>query len=290
MINLFTFLLGSVIGSFLNVCILRWPQDQSIVKPRSHCPSCGAFIKPYDNVPILSYLILKGRCRACGTSISVMYPVVELLTGLFFLFCGLQFGYTLETLKYFILGSGLIVLIFSDIKFRLLPDQITIYGTFVGLLLSLKVWIDDDSFRSLISLNQPTQMFIQRTARALADSWAGNYLGSGSLYSVLGALCGALFGGGILFLLGELYYWIRKEEGLGMGDVKMMTMIGAFFGFKLTFVTIMLGSLLGSVVGVLGMLFLGRDMKYQLPFGTFLGTAALILALAGKPILQFLFH
>ncbi|MBZ5534401.1 MAG: prepilin peptidase [Acidobacteriia bacterium] len=289
MINLFTFILGTVIGSFLNVCILRWPQDQSVVKPRSHCPQCGALIKAYDNVPILSYLILKGRCRACGTSISVMYPVVELLTGLFFLLCGLRFGYTLETLKYFVLGSGLIVLIFSDIKFRLLPDQVTIYGTLMGLFLSLKVWVGDDSIRFLISLNQHAQIFFERTARSLADSWAGNYLGSESLYSLLGSLCGALFGGGILFLLGELYYLLRKEEGLGMGDIKMMGMVGAFFGLKLTFVTIMLGSLLGSVIGVIGMLFFGRDMKYQLPFGTFLGIAALILALAGGPILHFLF-
>jgi leader peptidase (prepilin peptidase) / N-methyltransferase len=289
MTDLFAFILGTVIGSFLNVCILRWPQDQSVVKPRSHCPQCGALIKAYDNVPILSYLILKGRCRACRTSISVMYPVVELLTGLFFLSCGLRFGYTLETLKYFVFGSGLIVLIFSDIKFRLLPNQITIYGTFVGLLLSLKVWIDDDSFKSLISLNQHTQMFMQRTAHSLADSWAGNYLGSESLYSVLGSLCGALFGGGILFLMGELYYLIRKEEGIGMGDIKMMGMVGAFFGLELTFITIMLGALLGSIVGVIGMLFFGRDLKYQLPFGTFLGIAALILSLAGRSIVQFLF-
>lgn len=289
MTNLFTFILGTVIGSFLNVCILRWPQDQSVVKPRSHCPNCGAFIKAYDNIPILSYLILKGRCRACGTSISVMYPVVELLTGLFFLFCGMRFGYTPETLKYFFFGSGLIILIFSDIKFRLLPDQITIYGTFVGLLLSLKVWIDDDSFRTLISLNQHAWMFMQWATRTLEDSWAGHYLSSDSVYSALGSLCGALFGGGILYLLGELYYLIRKEEGIGMGDIKMMGMVGAFLGLKLTFVTIMLGSLLGSVIGVIGMLFFGRDMKYQLPFGTFLGIAALVLTLAGRPALRFLF-
>ncbi|MGB7622259.1 MAG: prepilin peptidase [Terriglobia bacterium] len=289
MLPLFTFILGTVIGSFLNVCILRWPQDQSVVRPRSHCPNCGNFIKAYDNIPILSYLILRGRCRACQTPISPLYPIVELLTGLFFLACGLRFGYTPETVKYLVLGSGLIVLIFSDIKFRLLPNQITVYGTFVGLIVSLKVLIDDDSLQSLISLNQRAEMLLQWVARSWAGSWPGNYFASTSFYSLLASLGGALFGGGILFLMGELYYLIRKEEGIGMGDIKMMGMVGAFLGLKLTFVTIMLGSLLGSILGVIGMLFFGKDLKYQLPFGTFLGIAAMILALLGKPILQLLF-
>jgi leader peptidase (prepilin peptidase) / N-methyltransferase len=289
MIPLFIFILGTVIGSFLNVCILRWPQDQSVVRPRSHCPNCGNLIKSYDNIPILSYLILRGRCRACQTAISPMYPIVELLTGLFFISCALRFGYTLEALKFMIFGSGLIVLIFADIKFRLLPNQITIYGTFVGLVLSSKVLIDDDSLISLISLNQHAEVFMRGMAHFWAESWAGSHLGRESFYSILASLMGALFGGGILFLMGELYYLIRKEEGIGMGDIKMMGMVGSFLGLKLTFVTIMLGSLLGSILGVIGMLFFGKGLKYQLPFGTFLGIAAMILALLGKSLLQLLF-
>ena len=276
LIYIFAFLFGTIIGSFLNVCIVRLPQDESIVRPRSHCPQCGALIHAYDNIPILSYVLLRGRCRHCRTSIALLYPLVELLTGLLFLVCVWSFGLSLETLKYVTLGSGLMVLIFTDLKFRLLPNEITLYGTVVGLLFSLFVPLRDNALQTLLFLLSlsihPIQAWIP---------W-------GDL-PILNSLAGALFGAGILFLVGELYYWIRRTEGMGMGDVKMMGMVGAFLGIKLTFLTIMFGSLLGTAFGIVGILRRQENMQQELPFGTFLGCAALAMALYGGHILQIIF-
>lgn len=274
LLYLVSFLFGTIIGSFLNVCILRLPQDQSVVRPRSHCPTCGQLIRAVDNIPIFSYLLLRGRCRNCKTPISILYPTVEFLTGLIFLACVWTFGLRLETLKHLILSSGLIVLIFTDIKFRLLPNEITLYGTLVGLIFSFFVPLRDHSLQSLMIL---TSFFIPRVE--LWIRWAGS--------SVLGSLAGALLGAGILFVMGELYFRIRQIEGMGMGDVKMMGMVGAFLGMKLTFFTIMFGSLFGTVVGVLFILRHQKGMQYELPFGTFLGSAALVLSLFGGPIIRF---
>jgi len=275
LISIFTFILGAVIGSFLNVCILRLPQDQSVVRPRSHCPKCGNLIKAYDNIPIFSYLVLRGRCRSCKTSISFLYPLVELLTGLMFLACLWSFGFTLDAVKNAVLGCLLIVLIFTDIKFRLLPNEITICGMLAGLVFSVFVPVRDQSLEAIVSLLSP---FVPRAATWIP--WAHS--------SLLNSVMGALFGSGILFLVGELYFWIRRVEGMGMGDVKMMGMVGAFLGIKLTFFTIMFGSLLGTVFGIIAILRHQKDLQYELPFGTFLGTAALLLAFIGGLLLQFI--
>lgn len=275
LISVFTFILGTVIGSFLNVCILRLPQDQSVVRPRSHCPKCGNLIKAYDNIPILSYVVLRGHCRSCRTSISFLYPLVELLTGLMFLACLWSFGFTLDAVKNAVLGCLLIVLIFTDIKFRLLPNEITIYGMLAGLVFSVFAPVRDESLEAIASL---LSAFVPRAATWIP--WAHA--------SLLNSVMGALFGSGILFLVGELYFWIRRVEGMGMGDVKMMGMVGAFLGIKLTFFTIMFGSLLGTVFGIIAILRHQKDLQYELPFGTFLGSAALLLAIIGGPILQFI--
>lgn len=273
---IFTFIFGTVIGSFLNVCILRLPQDQSIVRPRSHCPQCGTLIKAYDNIPILSYLILRGRCRSCKTPISILYPFVEMLTGVLFLLCVMAFGFTMQTLKYAVFISGTVVLIFSDLKFRLLPNEITLYGVGAGLLFSLFSPLRDSSLQSLLIL---LSIYFHRLEFWLP--WAGN--------SLLNSLVGAVFGAGVLFVVGEFYFRIRHVEGMGMGDVKMMGMVGAFIGIKMTFMTILIGSLVGSIFGVLIMVRRHGDMQSELPFGTFLGSAAVLLALYGRPIMDFVF-
>lgn len=270
------FIFGLIVGSFLNVCIARLPHEESIITPRSHCPHCSAKIRALDNIPLLSYVILRGRCRSCHARISWIYPAVELFTGIFFLLSVQRFALTGETLKFLLFGCALIVLMFTDIQFRLLPNEITVGGIAVGLLISLIVPLRDRSLAVLVFL---ISSFAPRAKELL--SWSDSDFSN----SVLGAVVGF----GILFLVGELYYLIRRVEGMGMGDVKMMAMVGAFLGVKLTFLTIMAGSLLGSVFGILGILWQHRDLKYELPFGTFLGIAALLLSLYGDPLVRWLF-
>jgi leader peptidase (prepilin peptidase)/N-methyltransferase len=276
LVYIFFFLFGAVIGSFLNVCIVRLPQDQSVVRPRSRCPNCGMLIKAYDNIPIVSFLLLRGRCRDCKKRISFLYPTVEFLTGLVFVACVWVFGLTWLTLKAASLGCGLVVLICTDIKFRLLPNEITLYGILVGLGFSIFVPLRDRSLEVFFVLLS----FVTRRAEVLIPY--------GDL-SILNSFAGALFGGGILFLVGEIYFRLRHIEGMGMGDVKMMAMVGSFLGVKLTFFTIMFGSMLGTVFGIVAILQQQKDLRYELPFGTFLGSAAMVLALFGGPILQFMF-
>lgn len=271
-----SFIGGLIIGSFLNVCIARLPQEESIITPRSHCPHCGAKIRAVDNIPLLSYALLRGRCRSCHEPISWIYPLVELLTGIFFVLCVQRFALTGETLKLLLFGCVLIVLIFTDIRFRLLPNEITLGGIAAGLLLSLLVPLRDRSLNVLVFLVSSWSSHLERFLPMTDNAF-------------LNSLLGAIVGFGILFLVGEVYYLIRHVEGMGMGDVKMMGMVGAFLGVKLTFFTIMLGSLLGSVFGVLGILWQHKDMKYELPFGTFLGIAALILSLYGDPLVRWVF-
>ncbi len=276
LIYVFAFIFGTLIGSFLNVCILRLPQDQSIVRPRSHCPHCGALIRAYDNIPVLSYFLLRGRCRDCRHVISPLYPFVEFLTGLVFFLCVWTFGLSWETFKYAVLASGLLVLIFTDIKFRLLPDEITLYGAAVGIIFSLLIPLRDNALQTFLFL---ISLSVHKVEHWIP--WAD--------LSIINAVAGALFGAGILFLVGEIYYLVRRVEGMGMGDVKMMGMVGAFLGIKLTFLTIMFGSLLGTAFGMVGILRHRRDMQQELPYGTFLGCAALVMALYGGQVLRLIF-
>lgn len=265
--TVWVFVAGLCVGSFLNVCIYRLPRGQSIARPRSRCPGCNKPIAAYDNIPVLSYLLLRGRCRFCRTSISPLYPTVELLTGLTFLLVFLQFGFSLETVRALLLASALIALIFIDLRDRLLPDVITLPGAAIGLLFSF-----------LVPLQDGTASFLWRAI-------GGGFLPL-TLASVADATLGAALGAGLLFALGEIWYHLRKVEGMGLGDVKLMLMVGLFFGVKLTVLTLLLGSLAGSLIGGGYMLATRKSAKYELPLGTFLGVAALISLLYGNQIIS----
>jgi leader peptidase (prepilin peptidase)/N-methyltransferase len=261
------FLLGLLIGSFLNVCIVRIPAGKSIVLPASACPNCGAAIKPYDNIPVVSYLLLRGKCRGCRTKISLMYPLVELLNGALYLICYLAFGMTLETLKWAIFASLLLVLVFTDLRERILPDVINFTGFAIALVLSLFLPPADGAAQWLATryFAFPPPMPVI----SLAD-----------------AIFGAAFGSGILWIISEGYFRLRNREGMGLGDVKMMLMAGAFLGLKRTVLTILLGSVLGSVIGVAFIAIRRKGTDYELPFGTFLGAGALIVVFYGTPFVN----
>ena len=263
--HLAAFVVGLTIGSFLNVCIHRLPKGESIVHPRSRCPHCGRMIAAYDNVPVLSYLWLRGRCRHCHSRISPFYPLIELLTGLTFLLVYHRWGISPPAVKAVLLASALIVLTFTDLRERLLPDRITFPGIAAGFLFALWLPLEDGTAALLLRLLGGTNL-------------------SAVLLSVADALLGALLGAGLLFALGEIWYRLRRVEAMGLGDVKMMGMVGLFLGIKLTVLTLLLGSLLGSLLGGLFLLLAGKDTRYELPFGTFLGVAALIALFWGPQL------
>ncbi len=239
---------GLVLGSFFNVVIYRLPRGLSLMRPPSSCPGCGVRIKPYDNVPVLSYLVLGGKCRKCGRKISTVYPAVEGLTALGFVLVFFNSGRALG-LEFFagcVFTSALIVLGFIDYYHQILPDAITLPGLVLALVYSF--FRDDLSFR--------------------------------------GALVGALVGAGFLLLVYGAYYFIRKKEGLGMGDVTMLLMIGATLGLMRTLLTLILGSFAGALVGVYVILRRGKDFQFALPFGTFLAPAAFVSLLWGERIVR----
>jgi leader peptidase (prepilin peptidase) / N-methyltransferase len=267
LIGVFAFLIGLVIGSFLNVCILRIPERKSIVLPASACPKCGAPIRPYDNIPVLSYLLLGGKCRSCKTKISPMYPAVELLTGLLFLACFAVFGATTETLKWAVFTAILIVLVFTDLRERILPDVVNFTGLALGLALSL--------------FTKPSDGVALWLANRVFD-----FPPPAPVLSLGDAIFGAAFGSGLLWLVSEGYFRLRGREGMGLGDVKMMLMAGAFLGVKRTLLTILVGSVLGSVLGVGVIVLRRKDANYELPFGTFLGMAALLVVFFGTPVVN----
>jgi len=260
---LWMFVFGLCVGSFVNVCIHRLPEGESIVRPRSRCPRCKSAIAAYDNIPLFSYLFLRGRCRHCGSSISFLYPTVELATGLVFLLIYYRFGFSPAALRASFLAAALIALIVTDLRGRILPDAITFPGMAVGALFAFWIPVADG------------------TARWLWRLLGGVYLPAGA-FSLADGLLGALVGGGLLFALGEIWFRIKKVEGMGLGDVKMMIMVGLFLGLKLTVLTLLLGSLVGSVVGGGYMLLTRKDSAYELPLGTFLGLAALAALFWGE--------
>jgi leader peptidase (prepilin peptidase)/N-methyltransferase len=259
------FIFGLCVGSFLNVCIYRLPKGQSVVTPRSRCPGCGKPIAAWDNVPLVSYLLLRGRCRQCRAPISAQYPLVELVTGLALLLVYAHYDISREGLKAGLLACSLIVLIVTDLRERLLPDRVTFPGMAVGVLFALWIPVGDGS-------------------AALLGRWLGVALPTVAL-SLGDALLGAALGAGILFGLGELWYRLRGVEAMGLGDVKMMAMVGLFLGPKLTMLTLLLGSLGGSILGSLFILLAKKDTKYELPFGTFLGAAALVALFWGAELI-----
>jgi leader peptidase (prepilin peptidase)/N-methyltransferase len=283
----FFFLFGIMIGSFLNVCITRIPEELSIVLPGSRCPRCSTPIKAYDNVPVFAWLWLRGKCRACGAPISGMYPMVELLTGLLFVACYLEFGISQATVKWLFFICLIIILTVTDFRVRLLPDLITWPGFAAGVLFSAFV-PPNDGTAFLLSL---------RLFHGLPHE---------RVMGVIEALLGAAFGSLLLWGAAAVYKLVRGREGMGMGDVKMMAMAGAFLGVRNAFLMILLGTLLGSIVGIVVIAFMyasGKVMKiakrasrrglgtvnqlrwriasqYHLPLGTFLGIAALIVVFA----------
>jgi leader peptidase (prepilin peptidase)/N-methyltransferase len=252
-------LCGLLLGSFLNVCVHRMPRDLSVVRPRSYCPACEAPIAWYDNIPVLSYVLLHARCRKCGARISFRYPLVELLTGgLFFLYVyGL--GMTGEALKYCLFSFLLVGLIFSDIEERILPDEFTLGGWLAGLGLAWFVPLESDLVGLVLNLagaDWPPR------AMSLAEAVVG------SMIPALG-----------LWMCGALYEAIRHREGLGFGDVKMVGCLGAFLGLRPTLLIFFLGSMAGAVLGLVFILLRRKDVAtFELPFGSFLGGAALLVA------------
>ena len=267
LIGVFVFAFGLIIGSFLNVCILRIPANKSIVMPASACPKCAAPIRPYDNVPVLSWLVLRGKCRNCKNPISGMYPLVELLTGLLFFACYRVFGFTFEAVKWAAFSAIVIVLVFTDLRERLLPDVVNFTGFGIGLALSFVTAPVDG-----------------------AALWLANrvfeFPPPGPVLSLVDALLGAAFGSGMLWLVSEVYFRLRGREGMGLGDVKMMLMAGAFLGVRRTLLAIFAGALLGSVIGVIFILARRKDSNYELPFGAFLGGASLLVVFFGTPVLN----
>jgi leader peptidase (prepilin peptidase)/N-methyltransferase len=250
------FLFGLLIGSFLNVCIYRLPRDLSVVRPRSYCPQCKHGIAWYDNVPVLSYAVLGGRCRHCPARIPVRYPVVELLTGLFFALAVALDGGTLPGIRLCVFSALLIGLVFADWEQQILPDEFTLGGTVVGLL-----------FAALIP-NPPGLMHLVLPAGT-----------SPRTLSVSESLLGAVVPSFLIWGIGEIYYRVRHREGLGLGDVKMLAMIGAFLGLGGALATILIGSLIGSILGLALIFWKKGDFRtYELPFGVFLGVAGLFVA------------
>jgi leader peptidase (prepilin peptidase)/N-methyltransferase len=259
-------LFGLLIGSFLNVCIYRWPRDLSVVRPRSSCIECEKPIAWYDNVPVLSFLILRGRCRQCGARIHWRYPVVELITAISFAYVVHKSGLSVEAVKYCVFSSIVIALVFCDLETLLLPDELTIGGFFIGLAFAFFTPVPDTTFHLIASLFG---------------------LLPGPRVGMLGeALLGAVVPAGSIWFGGWLFEKLRHKEGLGFGDVKMLAMVGAFLGIRGALLTIVLGAVAGSVLGLLFIKLTHKDAaSYPLPFGSFLGVAALLAAIEGQSVI-----
>ena len=260
-------LFGLIIGSFLNVVILRLPQGMSISIPRSHCPQCKRLIPWYDNIPILSYVILRGHCRRCNKHISLRYPLIEAITGVVSVLLYFKFGLGVEWAIFLAFSAALVALAFIDLDHRILPDPITLNGIWIGILVN-------------IYLAQPSPL----ASRLLRI--AGIEVANARAIAFIGSVLGALVGGGLLWAVAEAYLRLRGIEGMGLGDVKMMAMVGAFLGAPLALLTIMIGSLLGSVLGLIFIRFAGKTREYELPFGTFLAAAGIVTVLYGEDVLR----
>jgi len=241
--------LGAAIGSFLNVCIRRIPAGESPVFPASHCPKCNYSIRFYDNIPIISFLLLRGRCRNCREGISLQYPLVELLTAIMALLLFWKFGLTFKFLFSFLFACILIIITFIDLEHQIIPDVLTLPGIPVFFLAAV--------FAMGVSL--------------------------------LEAVLGVLIGGGILYAIAFGYELITKREGMGGGDIKLLAMLGAFFGWKSLFFILLVSSFLGAIVGISVILIKGKDMKYAVPFGPFLSLAALAYIFWGDEFIRLLF-
>lgn len=245
-ILVFVFFLGAVVGSFLNVCIYRIPVGHSIVSPGSRCPQCHAAIRWYLNVPIISWLVLRGRCANCHTRIPLRYPLVEGLTGLLFLLVFYRFGWHVVTPIFWLFAAALVVVTFIDLDHQIIPDVISLPGIPIGFLCSFFI------------------------------PWVGWF----------DSLLGIIVGGGSLYLIAIGYKALTKKEGMGGGDIKLLAMIGAFLGWKAILPVIFISSLLGSLVGVPLMLMKKADGKLAIPFGPFLAIGAVTFLLFGPILIR----
>jgi leader peptidase (prepilin peptidase) / N-methyltransferase len=268
MVYLFIALFGLAFGSFLNVCIARLPLGLSVVRPRSACPRCHHPIRWYDNIPVVSYLALRGRCRDCDEPISLMYPVVEIGTAGLLLAAFRIEGWGLQFVRDAMLMMILIVLVFTDLTERRIPHRVTVPAILIGLAFSWFVAVDSRPLASLL-----LHWGVALPARL--DSFGG-------------ALAGAFAGGGLFYAVGETFYYLggRRKQYLGFGDVMLMLLIGVYFGVPLTLLTILLGSLLGSLVAVPLELLSPRFRRFQWPYGSFLGAAAIYVCLWGNALLE----
>lgn len=268
---IFTFLFGSIVGSFLNVVIHRVPLEESIVFPNSACPKCKNAIKAYDNIPVFSWLILGGKCRNCKNPISFRYPAVELLTGLLFLLVYWQIGFNWYLPICLIFTATMVSLIFIDSEHMILPNVITyplfLFALFVRITFPIIFQTDffsDMRYSPLVGFNQ-------------MPAW---------LVSLIGAILGALVGGGSLWLVGELWKRLRGVDAMGLGDVKMLLGVGALLGWRLTILTIFIGALTGAIGGILVILKQkDKNMQTQIPFGIFLGIGSIVSMLFGDRII-----
>jgi leader peptidase (prepilin peptidase)/N-methyltransferase len=247
LVAVYAAVLGLIVGSYLNVVVYRLPRGVSTVWPRSRCTSCGAVIGARDNLPLVSYLLLRGRCRHCRAPISWRYPAIEALTGLLFVGCFLRFGLSPSALAAALFCCLMVILAAIDIEHMLLPDRITLPGIVVGL--ALAPWLP----------------------------WAGG---------LKGAALGALLGGGILLAISGAWYLLRGEEGMGLGDVKMLALVGAFLGWKGVVVTLFVSTLTGAAVGLALARRSSAGLKAKVPFGTFLALGALVALFAGGPLVD----
>jgi leader peptidase (prepilin peptidase)/N-methyltransferase len=261
-VTVLAFVFGLLFGSFLNVCVHRWPRDESVVLPGSHCPVCGHAIRWYDNIPVVSWLLLGARCRDCRTAIPARYTLVELLTGLLFALYVLTWGPTAEAVKWCVFAFLLLGMIFSDLETRLLPDQFTFGGLAAGIAAAAFV-----PFRgSLLSLLWPDIPL--------------------RVVSMAQALLAAAIVSSALWLVGVLYKAVRHKEGLGFGDVKMVAMMAAFLGLSKTLLAVFLGCAAGAVIGLAYIHWTKKEAAdYELPFGSFLGAAAILVSFWGEGLL-----
>jgi len=250
LMNCFAFIFGAVVGSFLNVCIFRIPAEESIIKPLSQCPRCHHPVRFYDNIPIISFILLRGKCRDCGGKISWRYPLVELITAALALLLFLQFGLTLKFLAFFIFTAVLIVITFIDLDHQIIPDVVTLPGIPIFLLVAIFV---------------------------VKVPW-------------MESLIGLLIGGGLLFAIAFIYQLITKREGMGGGDIKLLAMVGGFLGWKSLIFILLFSSFSGAIVGITAMIIKKQDMKYAVPFGPFLSAAAIAYLFLGDAFMRFLFY
>jgi leader peptidase (prepilin peptidase)/N-methyltransferase len=244
----FFFVVGAAIGSFLNVCIWRLPQEKSIVFPASHCPQCGHPIRPVDNIPVLSYLILRGKCRDCGGKISAQYPVVEAITAVLSLVLYLKYGLSWQYPAAFAFTCALIVVTFIDLEHQIIPDVITLPGIPIGLFLGV---------------------FIMGVP-------------------LLDAVLGIAIGGGFLYFVAVAYQFLTKREGMGGGDIKLLAMMGAFLGWKSLFFIVFISSLIGALVGVAVLMAQRKGFRAAIPYGPFLSAAAVGYLFWGELFMTFL--